>query len=200
VSEAQEKTHAEANPDFTVEPSAPRRAVVDENGRRRYFTQEQKSRAIDLYELCGPREASKRLRGTDIEVSESTLTRWATKAGVSVQHAITDNQVARAASLAKRQRTSEETKLFLTERLQTIAEIATERELTLLRQTGLSLRDVVGSRTRAVHDLQLLSGQATETVGQTTDQLSIEDLEAKLAERAAQASSPDPANNGHVGG
>ena len=64
------------------------------------------------------------------------------------------------------------------EALWKIASRAAEVELQILESGEASLREVVGARTRAIHDLQLLEGRATERV---------ERVEVSDVDRAIQA-------------
>lgn len=171
--------------------TARRQANEDANGHRWLIRPDLKMYALQMYAIHGPREASRRLADSEVPVSESTLSRWAKQAGVSVTQSVVNNQVARDAAIVRRQRTAAESALYLVERLQTVAEVAVERELEMVQQPGQSLRDIVGSRTRAIHDLRLLMGESTETLAASAERLDVEELARALEARAGQATEDD---------
>lgn len=140
-------------------------------GRTRY-TPQQKADALDLYAAHGPAEAERRTG-----IPKGTIASWASRAGLATVAA----DVTRAAtevSAARRHYVAEE---FRTQMIETLADIATKaaaKELAILANEHPSLDKVVGARTRAIHDLQLLTGAATgrtETIERTPE------VEAELA-------------------
>lgn len=112
------------------------------------YTAEQRSEAVELYTEVGPSEVERRLG-----IPKATVRYWAKAEGCTFNPERTE--AATAASVAIR-------KSALAERLLAEAEQAVEIELGMLESAPL--RDLVGARTRAIHDLQLLSGEATQRV------------------------------------
>lgn len=122
------------------------------------YTPEQRTEALELYVEHGPRAAS---RETGIPVA--TIGSWAAAEGRTFN--------------AERTRQATETrKARLIEKLTTIAELGADIELELLETGEVSLRDVVGARTRAIHDLQLLTGEATGR----TETRQVDDLDREI--------------------
>lgn len=107
---------------------------------------------------------------------KGTVSRWIKAAGGTVSC----ERNAKAIEAIKAN--AEERRARLAEKLLEIAELGADLEVTLMQ--GASLRDVVGARTRAIHDAQLLSGAATSrSEHQTVDHLDREIQ--KLLETAA---------------
>jgi hypothetical protein len=117
-------------------------------------------------------------------VSDATLSRWAKEAGVRVttqqRHV---NEQARENAVAATRRNAAEARLYVAERLSTVAMLAVDREVEILQQPGQSLRDIVGAGTRAIHDLRLLSGESTENINASQDRLDVEAFAAQLEQR-----------------
>lgn len=134
-----------------------------------------KQRAIELYAEVGAAEAARQL-----EIPAGTIKAWAHRNGAQPLHRAKNSEAVRAA-VERRQRSAEERQTRLVELLGEIAELGAERELELLVDPKASLRDVVGARTRAIHDLRLLAGQATSR----TETRTIDALDAELDELAA---------------
>lgn len=115
-----------------------------------------KQRAIALGAEVGPGEAARRLG-----IPKPTVASWMLRTGVRTgaterTHAATEAVKA----------TMEERRARLADTLLGTAEIASRRELELLAEA--SLRDVVGARTRAIHDHQLLVGAPTARTEHST--------------------------------
>ena len=109
----------------------------------------------------------------DLRVDVSTISRWCSKAGVvlpsspppvgpAAGQAIAAADHARRVTIAQR-------KASLAAKLGELADLGVDVALAKLRtakdspaESELSVRDAVGAFTRAIHDLQLLDGQATE--------------------------------------
>lgn len=143
---------------------------------RRTYTPEQKADALAVYARDGLAEAH---RATGIP--KPTLHRWALAAGIETaeitERSTERNRAAAQASAAVRTYDAE---VFRTEMVAKLAEVARKaaaKELELIAKGDL--RAVVGSRTRAIHDLQLLSGDPTartETVAKDSLDREIERL------------------------
>lgn len=103
------------------------------------------------------------------KVSKATVSEWANCANVRT---VRNEQTADATEIA--QEIAERRRVAVKNRLWEIADLASKRELELI-QAGSKLRDVVGARTRAIHDAELLAGRATSR----TEQL--EPLDAEIA-------------------
>lgn len=150
---------------------------------------ETQARALDLYTTQGLAEAHRQLA-----IPKSTIRRWAAAAGLdaaaSAARSVDQTREATVSSLARRHAAVAEASERIVARLAEVAERSLELELELLDAhlrvvraarrgsvsqaaaarleavlTGHPLRAVVGSRTRAVHDLRLLQGEATEQPG-----------------------------------
>lgn len=113
------------------------------------YSPERKAEALALYAEQGPTAVQDQLG-----IPKNTVASWAKAAGVRT---------------VRNQRTAEATEAIvvdgkarraaLAERLWAVAEKAVGIELSKLEKADL--RDVVGARTRAVHDALLLTGDAT---------------------------------------
>lgn len=118
------------------------------------YTDEQKAEARAAYEEHGPREAE-RLTG----IPHGTITKWAKASGWEPRF------IAKAENAAKRNHYDAEAfRARMLELLSEIADTAAKKELEVLADESPSLEKIVGARTRAIHDVQLLSGQATQRV------------------------------------
>jgi hypothetical protein len=90
-------------------------------------------------------------------IGKATVSRWADAAGVGT----VPNERTREAVEAHSAR-AEELRSQVHGRLWEIADAGSKRELELIRGSKApDLRSVVGARTRAIHDAELLSGRAT---------------------------------------
>jgi ribosomal protein S6 len=139
---------------------------------RRSYTAEQRAEARAAYEEHGPREAE---RQTGIPAS--TLTKMAKRNGWGTRW------LAKAENQAKRAHYDAEAfRHRMQELLAEIADTAAKKELSVLADEAPSLEKIVGARTRAIHDLQLLSGGATSR----TEHEHIEPLDRELARLAAE--------------
>jgi hypothetical protein len=115
-------------------------------------------------------------------VSQGTVSKWAKAAGVECYASESIANAAEAArALAEQRRTDVKARLW------EIADKASKRELELI-QAGSRLHDVVGARTRAIHDAELLAGRATSRTEQ------IETLDAEIARLVEQMKSRDDAH------
>ena len=149
------------------------------------WTPEQRSEALDLYLEVGASEAARRLG-----IPSSTVRYWARRANLTTtaEHA---NAAATRAATVRRQRNAEERKVVLVAKLGELAELGVDLTADVLASTpvtDLALRDIIGAWTRAIHDLQLLSGGATART-ETRDLASAEQvlkLRDELAERRAR--------------
>lgn len=144
---------------------------------RRPHTDAERAEALAVYAEVGLAEAH---RSTGIP--KPTLHRWAVAAGLDtsevVERSVERNRVAAQASAAAR---TYEAEAFRTEMVTQLAEVARKavaKELEVLAQESPSLDKIVGARTRAIHDLQLLTGAAT---GRTELTERAPEVEAELA-------------------
>lgn len=138
-------------------------------GRR--YTPEERTEALTLYTEEGPRAAH---RATGISLR--TIYRWADEEGVARLHA---ERTAEATAAHKRN--AEHRRTVLADKLWRLADLAADVELELLPEDA-SLRDVVGLRTRAIHDALLLTGQATSR----TEQVTTDSIDAEVRRLAEQ--------------
>lgn len=128
------------------------------------YSEAEKASAIARY------VESEDLRGvaSAMDIPVTTLRSWCRAAGLDVS---TDASRARSAAatagaMVARRKRVEESNGRMTLILATVCELAGRLEVEILRDPRaaekLSLRDIVGARTRAIHDMQLLAGEATE--------------------------------------
>lgn len=119
---------------------------------------------------------------TETGIPKSNLRRWAAEAGVTV---VRTTEKTREATLASKAN-AEQRRAALVEKLGRIADLAGDLELEILMgDERPSLRDVVGARTRAIHDAELLAGRATSRTESVTA------LDAELEELTAALSGND---------
>lgn len=116
------------------------------------YTDAQRAEAVELYRTAGPTAVQ-----TQLGIHKGTVTKWAQAAGV----ATVSNQ-RNAAAVEAVKITTALRRNVVAERLWEIADVASRRELDLIGDANL--HDVVGARTRAIHDAQLLDGSATGRV------------------------------------
>ena len=146
------------------------------------YTDEQKQEALDLYEEHGPAEAERRTG-----IPKKTIASWGYRSGVQTT-APTKDQIQAANS--RRMYDYETFKQRMTDALSEVAETAVAEELRILVSGEASLDKVVGARTRAIHDLQLLGGGPTGRTEVTTpDQFAAYLLGAREAYDAQKAES-----------
>lgn len=132
---------------------------------RTRYTDATKARAVQLFRDHGAAEAARRLHADGTTVNPGTIRAWASRTGVA-----TARREELEAHVATASLTAEARKANLAQQMLTIAEAAAAKELELLDTADL--RSVVGARTRAIHDLQLLTGAATSRTETTApDQL-----------------------------
>lgn len=139
---------------------------------RRVYTDDEKAEALELYAQHGAAETARRTG-----ISLGTVKSWASRAGVATDAADVTRAATEVAS-ARRSYVAEEFRTQMVETLAQIAETAAQKELQVLASESPSLDKIVGARTRAIHDLQLLTGAATgrtETIERTPE------VEAELA-------------------
>ena len=102
---------------------------------------------------------------TETGIPKSNLRRWAAEANITV---VRTTEKTREATLASKAN-AEQRRAALVEKLGRIAELAGDLELEILMgDERPSLRDVVGARTRAIHDAELLAGRATSRTESVT--------------------------------
>ncbi len=119
---------------------------------------------------------------TETGIPKSNLRRWAAEANITV---VRTTEKTREATLASKAN-AEQRRAALVEKLGRIAELAGDLELEILMgDERPSLRDVVGARTRAIHDAELLAGRATSRTESVTA------LDAELEELTAALSGND---------
>jgi transposase-like protein len=134
-----------------------------------------KEHAIKLAAQVGKAEAARRTG-----ISAGTIGAWCSRAGVATGC----TELMRAATEA-RTATHEARRAALAEQMLLIAEKAAELELA--KMVDAPLFQVVGSRTRAIHDHQLLAGAATsrtEVVGREVATTVLDELKARRAQVA----------------
>ena len=142
------------------------------------WSDEQRTHALDL--LANGHTLAETHAATGIP--KSNLRRWAAEANITV---VRTTEKTREATLASKAN-AEQRRAALVEKLGRIAELAGDLELEILMgDERPSLRDVVGARTRAIHDAELLAGRATSRTESVTA------LDAELEELTAALSGND---------
>lgn len=139
------------------------------------YTQDQKDLAISRYVAVGCNEAAR-----EVSIPAATVSRWANAAGVGT-YQTKDDQTHNEARMAQ-----------VKENLSHIALQATEAVLEAIEEHGAAVkcRDAVGAWTRAIHDYQLLTGGATERVGQdvvTQAEQILDEWDARDARKETEA-------------
>lgn len=144
-----------ANPHTPTPPPEPNlmaKRIATHTLAKRTYTEAEKTTALALYATDGPTAVAQ-----ELGIPASTVVSWAKAAGVR-----TMRNERTAAAVEALQVDGEARRARLAGRLLDLAEQASELEFDLVKTAGL--RDVVGARTRAIHDHQLLTGQATGRV------------------------------------
>ena len=141
------------------------------------WSDEQRTHALDLLATHTLAEVH-----ATTDIPKSTIRGWALEANVTIARATDKTREATAASKAN----AEQRRAALVEKLGRIADLAGDLELEILMgDERPSLRDVVGARTRAIHDAELLAGRATSRTESVTA------LDAELEELTAALSGND---------
>lgn len=158
--------------------------MMERTMARRSWTAEERAAALDAYREHGLSAASS-MTG----VPKPTLHRWATAEGIDTD-AVTErsterNRAAAQVAASRRAYVAEEFRTEMVAQLAALAREAVAHERALLASSDL--RAVVGARTRAIHDLQLLTGAATgRTETLEADRQRALELIDELAARRAQ--------------
>lgn len=139
---------------------------------RRTFTEAEKAEALALYAEVGKAEAARRTG-----ISAGTIGAWASRTGVATD-AAANIRAATEVAAAKRTYDAQEFRTQMVGRLAEVAQLAAAKELERLADGKASLHEIVGARTRAIHDLQLLTGAAT---GRTESVDRTPEVDAELA-------------------
>jgi hypothetical protein len=113
-----------------------------------------RARACELFRDHGATDVARILATEGHVVKPATVRQWAKRAGIVSERRDTVTPMLEGAAISH-----EERRVRLAEQMLTIAEAAAAQELELLADADL--RSVVGARTRAIHDFQLLTGAAT---------------------------------------
>lgn len=166
----------------------------------RKWSGDEKQRALGLYVEHGPAEASRQTG-----IPQGTIKSWASRLDLQQQQQDTTRRNTRAA-VERRKRSLEERRAVLTEKLGELAELGVDWALEALADPDrdVSVRDAIGAWTRAIHDLQLLSGAATSrpdwsSADPEERRARIIELTSQLeqrARRAAAAAAERPAGDG----
>lgn len=157
--------------------------MTDEKPTRRQYTKDEKAAAVALAHDIGLAKAARQL-----DIPKSTLKSWATKADVAVATPEATAKVAAATevSVVTRQQKLAAAKETLVDKLADVALKSIEVQLKMLEAGDNRLDHVVGSGTRAIHDLQLLEGGPTEII-EELDVASMMKLRDDLEERRKKA-------------
>lgn len=129
------------------------------------WTAEQRAEALELYEQVGQSEAARRTG-----IPRGTIGDWARNANLSTAvGAVTDRSDPQKATLAAGLKHASDLDASRDRRMTLLAaaaELSLTRTVNRLREANstFSDRDLVGIWTRAHHDLQILTGAATENL------------------------------------
>lgn len=140
-------------------------------GHNEAYPDEVWERALFLYETEGLAEAHR-----DTGISKSRISTRAKAAGLSCGSADATPKAALQAFL----KTVDDRQVALLSKLFQVADMATECEIEILQMREADLRSVVGARTRAIHDIQLLLGRATERAEKVADE---DDRKRRLSDK-----------------
>lgn len=150
---------------------------------KRRYTPDERTAALALYAEHGPTAVQDTLG-----IPKGTVTGWAKAAGIGTVRNERTAAATEAMALDAAARRAR-----LAERLLTVAERAVDIELTKLAKADL--RDLVGARTRAIHDHQLLAGEATAR----HEHVTVDAVDAEIARLEAELAGNDPAEAAPVG-
>lgn len=153
---------------------------MNDRGTPRLYSQDERAKAMASVVELGLAEAA-----AQTGIPKSTLHLWCTDAGIptSTDEGRQRTEAATAASVVARRQRVEQAKGRMTLILATIAELAARAEIQMIQDGKASLSELVGARTRALHDLQLLSGDATERFDSVDDVESVAALRDQLRSR-----------------
>ena len=144
---------------------------------KRRYTDDERAAALALYAEAGPTAVQDTLG-----IPKGTVTGWAKTAGIGTVR----NERTAAATEAMALDAAER-RAVLADRLLAIAEQAVDVEVSKLRNADL--RDVVGARTRAIHDHLLLAGEATSR----SEHVQVDAVDAEIARLTSELAGNDPA-------
>ena len=154
----------------------------------RAATEEERKKALEIYITDGPSEAARQTG-----FSKASVCGWAKKAGVKTQ-APQLISTATEISAARRKLNQAQWREEMTELLRQISVDAASLENKLLLQRGKntpSLDRTTNARVKALNDLLLLTGEATQRIGLSNDTneqaAKVAALRDQLAERRANA-------------
>jgi transposase-like protein len=124
----------------------------------------------------------------DTGIPKQTLSRWAKTEGLDLAGL---SQAKTMTAVKAHAAGAEERRAKLIAKLGRIADLASDLEVAILLDGDErpSLRDVVGARTRAIHDAELLAGRATSRTASVT---ALDEEIATLAEALAGNDTPAP--------
>lgn len=131
---------------------------------RRSYTDEQRAEALALYVEAGPTAVQAQLG-----IPKQTVQQWAAKDGLRT---VRNERMAEAVEAVQVDAAAR--RAIVQARLWQIAEEASAIELTKLADADL--RSVVGARTRAIHDAQLLGGDPTSR----NENVNVESLDREI--------------------
>lgn len=145
-------------------------------------TPEQRAEAVEIYKTEGPSEAARRTG-----FSKASVCNWAKKAGVKTQ---APQLIGAAAQLsaARRKLNMAEWREEMTQLLRDISVQAASVENKLLNQRGTntpSLDKATSARVKAINDLMLLTGEATQRIGLNGDVAEQAEKVARLRDELA---------------
>lgn len=122
-------------------------------------------------------------------IPATTIRSWASRAGMT--EGLEASSLGVRSAVARRKRSLEERRSVLVDKLGELAEMGVDwvaEALASGQADAMSVRDAIGAFTRAIHDLQLLSGGATSRA-ELADVDDVRRLRDELAERRARKAS-----------
>lgn len=146
-------------------------------------TPEEKARALEIYRTDGPSEAARQTG-----FSKAAVCNWAKAAGVSTEAPQILGKAA-AVSAARRRLSMAEWREEMTQMLRDISTQAATVEQALLGKRGKAtptLEKATGARVKAISDLMLLTGEATQRIGLQGDAAEQMEQVARLRDELAE--------------
>lgn len=134
---------------------------------RRSYSDTQRENAVAIAAEKGLANASR-----ELDIPKSTIKGWADDRGIIVADEAMVAKVEKATAMSKATRLQkvEETTGRLQLLFAAIAELGAHAQIEKLKKPGdLSMVELVGATTRAVHDLNLLMGKPTEITEDVTE-------------------------------
>lgn len=156
---------------------------------KRTYNETEREHAVATAALNGLADASR-----ELDIPKSTIKSWAKARGVDVADEKLQAKVERATtmSVAMRAQRLAEAKERTVLLLAAIMELGAHRQIEILRHESPTMVEAVGATTRAIHDMQLLTGDPTE-ITEELDSAAVKRLRDELQARISGAVVAAPA-------